>query len=267
MFIVYIISYILIASIILEYITIKKYKKLNEKNKSFLAAISHDLKSPAYAQINMLNLLLKGNFGKLNPEQYEMIKLTCTSSKYMSQLVGNILTNYEYDAKVLKLQKSEFDLTLLIRKICDENKYLANEKGQNIIFNSTIEHCLIYGDELQIERVILNLISNAIKYGFHNTPIIITLEHSNNKIHFRIINQSNPIPPKDMRTIFNKFSKNKNSNIDSSGLGLYIARKIIEMHHGEIYAHSNTEGQCIFEFILNANSDKLTNTNKTKRII
>ena len=113
---IFIIIFILIICTIYEYITLNKYKNLNEKNMPFLAAISHDLKYQAYAQINMLNLLLKWNFWKLLPEQYEMIKLNCTSSKYMSWLVGNIFTNYEYETHVLKLQKPEFDLCKLIKK-------------------------------------------------------------------------------------------------------------------------------------------------------
>ena len=266
MIIVYIISTILIVFSIFEYINLKRYKKLNEKNTSFLAAITHDLKSPAYAQINMLNLLLKGNFGELNPKQYEMIKLTCTSSKYMSQLVGNILTNYEYDAKVLKLKKTIFDLVLLITKICNQNKYLANEKGQNIIFNTTLKQCALYADELQIERAISNLLSNAIKYGFKNTPIEITLSKNYDKIHFGITNQSNQIPPQNLKNIFNKFTKSRKANIDSTGLGLYITKKIIEMHHGQIYAHSNTNGQCLFEFVLSANTKDFSDIKELKEI-
>ena len=247
---IFIVSIILIICAIYEYITLAKYKKLNEKNKSFLAAISHDLKSPAYAQINMLNLLLNGNFGKLNPEQYEMIKLTCTSSKYMSRLVGNILTNYEYESHMLKLKKIEFDLYTLIKKICNENKYLADEKEQKIVLAAIPDEYTIYGDELQIERVILNLLSNAIKYGYQNSPIIITLKKIKDNVHFGITNKSNPIPKKDLKNIFKKYTKSKNSNVNSTGLGLYIARKIIKMHNGTISAYSNSDGDCTFEFIL-----------------
>ena len=254
---IFVVSFILIVCTIYEYITLNRYKKLNEKNKSFLAAISHDLKSPAHAQINMLNLLLNGNFGKLNPEQYEMIKLTCTSSKYMSKLVGNILTNYEYDAKVLKLHKTEFDLCSLIKKVCNENKYLADEQKQNIIFIPEMKKCTIYGDELQIERVISNLLSNAIKYGFKNSPIIITLNETDKEIHFSITNKCNPISRRDLKKIFNKFTKNKDSNINSTGLGLYIARKIINMHNGKIYAHSDSDGNCTFEFSLKSEKSRI----------
>ena len=252
MFISYAILIILLICMLYEYKTLSKYKKWNENNKSFIATVTHDLKNPTIAQINMLNLLLKGRFGALTPEQYEMIKLTQTSSKYMSNLVGTLLTGYECDSKVLKLNKTEFDMLELIIDVCNENRLLAKEKEQTLVFNPKISQCKIYGDKLQIKRVVTNLISNAITYGLYHSAIEIILENQRNTINFSVKNKSKPVPQKKLKNIFKKFSKTSNSklNKESSGLGLYIAKKIIDMHRGKIYANCTADGIYTFGFNL-----------------
>lgn len=242
---------LLIGFLVLQRITILKYKELSISEKSFIASLTHDLKSPANAQINMLNLLLKGKFGKLNPEQYEMVKLTCSSSKYMSNLVGTILAGYKYEKNTINLNKKYFDIIKLVNELLIQNRLLINDKNLNIIFNPSKE-CIIYADELQIERVILNLLSNAITYGLKNTDINIQIKQNMRITVFSIRNKSNPIPNNELKNIFNKFSQTKNSlsNNCTTGIGLYTAKKIIEKHKGTIYAKCSPEGIFTFGFKL-----------------
>lgn len=243
---------VLIIYSIAQGIIILKYKRLNFSEKSFVAALTHDLKSPARAQINMLNLLLNGYFGKLNPQQYEMIKLTCSSSKYMANLVATVLTNYECETHSLMLNKKHFDIIKLINELLIQNQYLGNDKNLNIIFSPNVQSCLIYADKLQIERVINNLLSNAIIYSLNSTNIIIALNQKDDCVEFAISNKSNPISPKELKNIFQKFSKTNNSKYNkySTGLGLYNAKRIIDLHHGTIYAKCSPDGICTFGFRL-----------------
>ena len=254
---------ILIICIFFEYIALTRYKKLNKDNKSYLATITHDLKNPASAQINMLNMLLNGKFGHLNSEQYEMIKLTQNSSKYISNLVGTILTDYECDSKIIKLNKTQFDLVELVDKICEENKSLYLDKNQILVFNHrNMDKCFIEGDKLQMARVIYNLLSNAVTYSNVGAKIDIFLYRYKNCVNFSIKNKSIPVSNKELKNIFNKFSKTKISRINknSTGLGLYVSKRIIELHKGKIYAHCNSNGIYTFGFSI---SSKI----KTKKAI
>ena len=194
--------------------TILKYKELSIREKTFLATLTHDLKSPTSAQINMLNLLLKGNFGKLNPQQYEMIRLTCTSSKYMSNLVGNILTNYKYENHSVNLNMEYFDLIKVINEILEENKYSLSDKNLNINFQTPLNKCIIFADELEMRRVIQNLLNTAITYGLKNTKIKIKLKKNSKFTIFSISNESNPIPPKEINHLFKKFSYSPNTKFN-----------------------------------------------------
>ena len=254
MVIVYFFISLILLLLIVQAKILKKYKYLNAKEKSLVASVTHDLQNPTRAQINMLNLLLKGQFGALNPQQREMIKLACGSSKYMSNLVGTILTDYQADSRALKLNKTKFDLRSVIEDVCNVNRYLARDKGQKFVINCRANVGDIYADKLQIERVISNLVSNAIKYGNRNSKIIITLKRLDNTIKFSIANKSSPIPKNELKYIFNKFAKTKTSHFlsDSTGLGLYIAKNVINLHHGKMYAKSLPDGTCIFGFRISA---------------
>ncbi len=246
----YIISLLFILMIIYQMWLIKKYKTMNKDEMSYVATLTHDLKSPANAQLNMLNLLLKGQFGELNPKQYEMLKLTRSSVKYMSNLVGTALSDYKYKCNMLAISKTNFDLVLLINDVIKENESLVEEKELNILFKYPPKGCCIYADKLQMQRVIINLISNAINYSFGESTILINLDYSENFVSFSISNKSYYIKPKDLKNIFDKFSKTKNSilNKNSTGMGLHTAKAIVKLHGGNMYAHSTPDGICTFGF-------------------
>ena len=243
---------ILLACLSVQMILLLKYKFITKHAKSLIACVSHDLKSPVYAQSNIISLLLKGQFGSLNQEQYEMLQLTQNSNRYMENLIGIVLTDVISDAKALKLNITKFDIVKLVNEICLENKINATDKKQNLIFNCNKDEIIVNADRLQIERVITNLLNNAITYGFKNSNIFIDLNQNDQYLNFSISNYSNPIPEHELKNIFNKFSKTNNSRYNklTSGLGLYISKRIIELHGGTIYAKSTLDGICVFGFRL-----------------
>lgn len=243
---------------------IKKYKNLNKDEMSYVATLTHDLKSPATAQINMLNLLLNGHFGTLNPKQYEMLKMTCSSAKYMSNLVGSVLTFYKYSSNSIILSKSDFDLVSLINSVIKQNELLLSDKNMKVRFNCVNPVCMVNGDKLQIERVLVNLFTNAVTYGFENTDIIINLKYIGGIVNFSISNKSHFIPQKELKTVFNMFSKTVNSrqNSASIGLGLYASKQIIAKHGWDIYANSTPDGICTFGFRLSKENNNARLLNK-----
>lgn len=245
-----VISPLIIFLIIYQMYLIKKYKNINKYDMSYIATLTHDLKSPARAQINMLNLLLKGQFGELNPKQYEMLKLTCSSAKYMSNLVGTVLSDYKSKFTSLPINKSNFDFVMLVNSLIKQNMPLLEEKGLNVLFSHSDDKCMIFADKLQLERVVINLLSNAITYSFDNSSILMNLYLDNDNINFSISNKSGYIKNNEIKKVFSKFSSTKNSSLNkmSTGLGLYTVKQIIKLHNGAVFADSNPEGICTFGF-------------------
>lgn len=240
-------------------------KNLEKNKQSFVATLTHDLKTPTHAQINILNLLLDGTFGKLNSEQFEMITLTHNSCKYMSDLIGTIMDTYNHDNGSVTLQKEEFDIISVINEICDDTKALKKQNNLTIELVSDYNKYNVIADKLQIKRVIVNLLSNAITYSYPNSTIYIHVEEQNNYLNLYIKNKSKQIPENELKTIFDKYKKTKfaHFNKTSTGLGLYLSKQVITLHHGEIYAKSYKDNTCIFGFKIpiniSINQSQLTN--------
>nr|QGT49622.1 hypothetical protein Melaina855_0090 [uncultured Candidatus Melainabacteria bacterium] len=233
-------------------------KETEKYKQSFLATIVHDLKTPTNAQINTLNLLKNGTFGQLTTEQYHMVELTHDSCRYMSDLISIIMETYNCDYGNIHLQKTDFDISKLITELCESVKTLAIYNHQQIKFTMN-ESCSIYADKLQIKRVLQNLLSNAITYGFKHSTIEINLQTNKNSIEIFVKNISKQIPQNELETIFDKFKKTKfaSFNKTGTGLGLYLSKQIINLHNGKIYARSFADGTCIFGFKIPTSTSKI----------
>ena len=238
-------------------INIKEGKEQDKKKQYFLANLVHDLKTPTNAQLSTLKMLNNETFGSLTLEQREMITLTHDSCKYMSDLIGTIMETYSHDNGEVQLQKNDFDIIKLIEDISEELKSLYIHNNQEIEFRKEDSKCMIYADKLQIKRVLSNLLANAITYGFDNTIITITLKHQKNHIEIIVKNISKQIPKKELNSIFDRYTKTQYAkyNKTGNGLGLYLSKKIVELHNGKIYAKSFVDGTCIFGFNIPTNSD------------
>lgn len=231
-------------------INIKQGKEQDMQKQSFLANLVHDLKTPTNAQLSTLKMLNNEAFGSLNSEQRKMITLTHESCKYMSDLIGTIMDTYSHDNGEIHLQKINFDIIELIEEISDELKSLYVHNNQEIEFRKDLSSYTINADKLQIKRVLANLLTNAITYGYDNTIITINLRISNNNLEIFVKNISKQIPEKELTTIFDRYQMTQYAkyNKTGNGLGLYLSKKIIELHKGKIYAKSFDDGTCIFGF-------------------
>ncbi|EKE03516.1 MAG: multi-sensor signal transduction histidine kinase [uncultured bacterium] len=219
------------------------YKEVEKQKETFVATLTHDLKTPIRAEIRALELLLKGNFGALTPDQKDIIQDTLYSSKYMSNMVDNLLSTYRYENGSVKLRKDNTDINLLIKSCYEELKYLTEEKKQEISFNFEDQNLIAQIDELEIKRVIMNLLSNAISYTPDRGKIIVKTNTNNKKIKVSFIDNGKGISKEEISNLFNKYtSYAKKFRQVGTGLGLYLCKQVISAHDGDIFVES-TEGK------------------------
>ena len=165
-----------------------------------------------------------------------MIEMILESSKYMKEMLYSLLkTGKESNGRII-LARSYFNFEKLVNKCVKEIHDLALSKNIRIAINSELKSDdLIYADEIQMRRVIGNMLNNGINYAFEKTELAIDILKSNNNIIFKITNESTEIPQSLQDHIFDKYvcGDPLQSNI-GIGLGLYFCKKIIEANEGEI---------------------------------
>lgn len=232
-----------VINIVVIFENIDEEKELDERKKTFIATMTHDLKTPTLAQINALDLLLNNYFGELSTPQRDILKQIKSSCNYMSDLIFTILDTYLYDNGSIKLKLDKFDLEELLNETTGQMSNLFLDKKQVVKIHSSASSTTIEADKFQIKRVILNLLSNANSYGYPDSDIDIYIKDTNNSssILFDIVNKSSYIPNEALSDVFAKFKQAKYAKFrkTGTGLGLYLSKQIIDAHGGEIHASSD----------------------------
>jgi PAS domain S-box-containing protein len=230
---------------------ITAYKEIEKQKETFVATLTHDLKTPIRAEIRALELLIKGNFGKLTSEQIDIVQDTLYSSKYMFTMVDNLLSTYRYENGNVVIRKDNTDINQLIRSCYGELKYLVADKNQEVNFDFEHEKMMIFIDELEVKRVIVNLFSNAINYTQEKGKITVKTEFQDNLAKISFIDNGKGVSTKDISNLFNKYaSYAKKFRQVGTGLGLYLCKQVVEAHGGAIFVESEESKGSIFSFTI-----------------
>ena len=230
------------------------HKEIEQQKETFVATLTHDLKTPVRAQMRALEMLVNEKFGKVNDSQKDIIEETLNSNKYMFGMVDNLLATYRYENKSVNIQKHYFNVNDLIKNCYDQLKYLANDKKQTINFDFEKETLDLFADSLEIKRVIINLLSNAVNYTGEYGQIIISSRLKNDMVIISFIDNGKGISQEEISTLFNKYqSFAKKFRQVGTGLGLYLSKQIIESHNGTISVISEEGSGSVFTIKLPIN--------------
>ncbi len=230
---------------------IEDEKNLQCQRETYVATLSHDLKTPTIAQIRALELLLSRDLGEINKEQEELLNLTLDSCKYMFEMVSTLLSTYKYENGELILNYDYFNMNELIESCLNEISQLAGEKGHTIIFKPNSAENIVNADKIQVKRILMNLLGNSLTYAYPDTELTITVEKLNGSLRVCVKNHSPYMPKKVLETIFNKYVTHAEKfNKVGAGLGLYLSKQIVQAHGGKIITKSFEDNRCIFGFEL-----------------
>ena len=229
---------------------VDKAKLLEAQRETFVASLGHDLKNPTLAQIRAVELLLKGSFGEIPDAQREILEMVLDSCRYMSAMLASLLATYRNERGVVRLNYEKISLEDLVMECISEMIYIAKDKEVGVSIHK--EDCVdptFYGDKVQIKRVIMNLLSNGIKYAFRKSTLHISIYNEKNFTCFKFENNSPYIPPDKRESIFAQYVSFADTHKELGiGLGLYASQKIVEAHEGEIFVESYEDERSIFGF-------------------
>ena len=209
-------------------------REIEKLKEDFVATLTHDLKVPIVAESNIINFLLEGRFGEINEKQDLAHKNMKASNQELVELVQILLETYKIKETGIKLLKENIKLNQFISQIVEETQPIATNSGIKINFQPDRD-IKVVADPLQLERVIKNLISNAISHSNTKENIDIKTGEIPGYVTISVIDYGQGVPEKELKLIFNKYySAAKKFRKIGTGLGLYLSQQIAKSHNGEI---------------------------------
>lgn len=242
----YIIGYKVLEQIINKIMTYAtKAKKADELKSKFAMSLAHDLKSPLSAIKADIAGLKAGYHGELTPKQKECIVSCDTVTDRMNSIIMELIDTYKYEARIAKLNLSLFDLRDVIDEQKRELESVANSKDISLTIEPYKKELTINADREKMVRAVNNIINNSIKYTPAKGRITIRLQAESGFARMEFLNSGTPIAENMLERIFDKFER-LDSTVEGHGLGLAIAKDIIELHNGRIWAESGPKKQNCF---------------------
>ena len=214
---------------------ITEHVKLDNMQKEFIADVSHELKTPITSIMGYADTLLEGGYDE--ETQTKFLNVIASESRRMARLVTDLLTLSRYDSNKKKTQKESFDLGELVKKCQEKLAIEIKKKGHKVDCFVTADVPLVYADKDDIERVVLNILSNSIKYTQDNGEIKIYVGFVYNDAYIKIFDNGIGIPEEDLSRIFERFyrvDKARTREMGGTGLGLSIAKEILDKNGGSI---------------------------------
>lgn len=225
-----------------------------EKAQSELASmLLHDVRSPLNSLIGYLELILNETFGEMNEGQKNILEKAMEMGDITLDMLEDLNEIFRREQSSFVLHKQPFDFSEVLESVLINIWVKADQKNIQIRKNLQTNSKMVLGDDYQIQRVITNLISNAIKYSPKNSKIMINTNLiEGNFIRITVRDNGQGVPEEHLPHLFDKYYrvKQKKKLEKGFGLGLYICKLIIKAHNGKIWAESNEEGGLSVNFTL-----------------
>ncbi|QKQ74378.1 hybrid sensor histidine kinase/response regulator [Nostoc sp. TCL240-02] len=241
--------------------------EIARQREDFVSRLTHDLRTPLVAADRMLMLFQQGALGTLSPQMQEVITIMARSNINLLTMVNTLLEVYRFEAGRKSLAFQPVNLGRLLEEVTGELAPLAQDKTLSLNLDFIEESNTVMGDRLELHRLFTNLIGNAIKFTDSGSVTIrFTSQRQLDKSsQSQLSGKSNPvayisvaiadtgpgIPTEEQSTIFERFRQGSHKS-SGSGLGLYLARRIVDAHQGIILLNSELGKGSVFIVLLPA---------------
>lgn len=233
---------------LMDEISIKNIELENEKNKTeeanealkkFLAIFSHELRSPLNNIIGFSEML-STDFENLPKEKIkDFMKNIHISGQHLQQLINDILDLSKIEAGKMELEIQGFPVSYFIDSLTRVLQKEIDNKNIKLIFNIASEIDQLYVDQTRFKQILVNLVSNAIKYSHPNGKVELGIKRVENEIEIYVKDEGIGIKPEDIPKLFKPFYQTRSTFVkEGTGLGLAITKKLVELHGGEIKVDS-----------------------------
>ncbi|MBA9073894.1 PAS domain S-box-containing protein [Flavobacterium gossypii] len=215
------------------------YKELDFAKTNFIAMVSHEFKTPIASMKMSLQLLENDSIGNLNEEQKQLVSSIKDDAKRLLRTTGELLNITQVETGKTQLKIENCDPKTIIADAVEATKILTEQKNISLHLNLPEFLPEIAGDQEKTTWVVSNLISNAIRYSYENSTVLITAEAKGSFLEISVKDNGIGISPQYKNKIFDKYFRVPGAEKEGTGLGLAISKEFIEAQGGTISVESN----------------------------
>ena len=219
----------------------KKLLELDATKDEFVGMASHQLRTPLTSVKGYISMVLEGDAGKITKQQRQLLQEAFTSSERMVHLISDFLNVSRLQTGRFIVDRKQADLANVVAQEVANIKQIAASHKVRINYKRPARFPLLYLDEGKIHQVIMNFMDNAIYYSPDDTPIKISLTIEDGEAVLRVIDKGMGVPEEAQHKLFTKFFRAENARRqrpDGTGVGLFLAKKVIDGHGGSIVFES-----------------------------
>jgi two-component system sensor histidine kinase VicK len=220
------------------------------RKNQFIGMVSHELKTPLTSMTGMLQLLGRQVKTEGNIYLQHILEKSLLQVSKMTHMINSFVNLSRLESGKFELQLTDFDMEELIAEYLSEAKLTS---AQHQFIQHDCQRIYLKADRVKIGAVLANMVSNAIKYSPHDSPITISCQRQQAHLQVAVKDQGCGIAESDKKRVFERFSHIENPHIRHSsgfGIGLYLCAEIIRHHQGEIWVENNPDAGCTFYFKL-----------------
>lgn len=228
-------------------------KKMEQLKSDFVSMVAHEIQSPMNSVLMQIKLLLKGRMGDVNKEQTQLLERISEKIKGLSALASELLDLAKIEAGLVIQEKEKLEVAELLRDQVAFYDEKAQTKGITLKLDKLPDLSSILGNRYNIEEVLSNLISNAIRYTPEGGNIVVSAHMEEGYVCIQVSDTGFGIPQEEMGRIFDRFYRIKSEKtrfITGTGLGLSIVKSIVEAHNGVIQVESELDRGSTFSVYL-----------------
>jgi len=220
-------------------------RKLDEIKDEFISMASHQLRTPLTSVKGYISMVIEGDVGKITPAQKQLLDQAFMSSENMVHLINDFLNVSRIQSGKFVIDKTDVDLSVMVEEEMNGLRPNATARGMKLVYKKPNKFPIVSIDEGKFRQVVMNFTDNAIYYSHENSSIVVSLGVEKNDIVFTVKDTGIGVPKKEQEKLFAKFYRAANAKVqrpDGTGVGIYLAKKVIDAHGGQVIFES-TEGK------------------------
>lgn len=228
-------------------------QRLDEAKDEFISMASHQLRTPLTSIKGYLSMLIDGDVGSVTKEQKHMLNEAFVSSERMVRLIGDFLNVSRLQTGKFVIEKHPVDLALLVQREVEGLAQNAAGRGMSFVYKKPKGIPMLNLDENKIQQVVMNFADNAIYYSKEKSKISVSLKKVGEFVEFKVTDTGIGVPKSEQANLFNKFFRATNARRarpDGTGVGLFLAKKVVDDHDGSIIFESKEGKGSTFGFRL-----------------